>query len=61
MTYILDACALIALLNEEEGQDIVDDLFRQAAAGTASLSMSVINLIEFLYNYYRDEGPAKFR
>jgi predicted nucleic acid-binding protein len=58
MTYILDACALIALLNEEEGQDIVDDLFRQAAAGTVSLSMSVINLIEVLYNYYRDEGPA---
>jgi predicted nucleic acid-binding protein len=59
MTYILDACALIALLNEEEGQDIVDGLFHQAAAGSITLYMNVINLIEVLYNYYRDDGPDK--
>jgi predicted nucleic acid-binding protein len=59
MNYILDACALIALLNEEEGQDIIDDLFYQATARSITLSMSVINLIEVLYNYYRDDGPDR--
>ena len=59
MVYVLDACALIALLNEEEGYDNVDNLFHKAVAGNVSLYMSIINLIEVLYNYYRDEGPIK--
>jgi predicted nucleic acid-binding protein len=57
MTYVLDACALIALLNEEEGQDIVDDLFFKAAVvNNITLTMNIINLIEVIYNYYRDDG-----
>jgi predicted nucleic acid-binding protein len=59
LKYVLDACAVIALLNEEEGNAIVDDLFRQAAAGTITLYMSIINLVEVLYGYYQDEGPEK--
>jgi PIN domain nuclease of toxin-antitoxin system len=31
--YTLDACALIALINEEDGADIVDGLINQAIAG----------------------------
>ena len=46
-------------MGKPEGQDTVDGLFREAATGRASLYMSVINLIEVFYNYYRDEGPGK--
>jgi PIN domain nuclease of toxin-antitoxin system len=30
MIYILDACALIALLNKEEGKDAVKDILKKA-------------------------------
>jgi predicted nucleic acid-binding protein len=56
VTYALDACALIALLNGEEGDEKVDALFQKAQTGECSLVMSVINLIEVFYGYIRDKG-----
>jgi predicted nucleic acid-binding protein len=53
---VLDACALLALLNEEEGGDKVNELFKQAKAEKITLSMSVVNLIEVFYGLIRDEG-----
>jgi PIN domain nuclease of toxin-antitoxin system len=59
MTYILDACALIALLNEEEGKDKIDDLFNQAKAGKITLCMSIINLLEVYYGFIGVDGPDR--
>ena len=56
MTYILDACALFALFDGEEGEDKIDALFQQAHSGTVKLAMSIINLLEVYYGYFREKG-----
>jgi predicted nucleic acid-binding protein len=58
MTYILDACAMIALLNEEvgKGYETVIDLLERAAKGEAALYMSLINLVEVYYRYIQHKG-----
>ncbi|MDR2054044.1 MAG: type II toxin-antitoxin system VapC family toxin [Treponema sp.] len=56
MTYILDACALIALLDDEEGKDKVDELFTRAKAGEITLCMSIINMLEVYYGFIREDG-----
>jgi PIN domain nuclease of toxin-antitoxin system len=45
MDYVLDACALIALLNDETGADTVAALITQAGIGTDRLYMSSIQVI----------------
>jgi predicted nucleic acid-binding protein len=54
--YLLDACALIALLNDENGADIVSDLLDQAKRGEITLSVHAINLIEVYYDCIRVDG-----
>jgi predicted nucleic acid-binding protein len=58
MTYILDACALIALLNRElgKGYETVRDLLDRAAAGEISLCMSLVNLVEVYYRIIQLKG-----
>jgi len=58
MTYILDACAMLALLNEElgKGYEPVRDLFESAAKGEITLCMSLINLVEVYYCYIQLKG-----
>ncbi|MDR0685741.1 MAG: hypothetical protein LBF83_11540 [Spirochaetaceae bacterium] len=46
MSYLLDACALLAFINKETGWTIVDGLLKQAAAGDAVLFMNAINFYE---------------
>ena len=55
-TYILDACALVAVLKGENGAEDVDNLFQQAARGEAALCMSIINLLEVYYGFISDIG-----
>ena len=50
MDYILDACALIVLFNEEKGADAVSNLIKQASAGTDRLFMSSIQVMEVYYD-----------
>ena len=50
MDYVLDACALIALLNEEKGADTISTLMKQASAGTDRLFMSSIQVMEVYYD-----------
>jgi predicted nucleic acid-binding protein len=57
--YILDACALIALINEEDGVDVVDDLIKQAQSENADISMSIVNLIEVYYGYIDERGSVQ--
>jgi predicted nucleic acid-binding protein len=58
MTYILDACALLALLNRElgKGYETVSDLLESAAQEDAVLCMSLINLVEVYYRYIQLKG-----
>jgi len=56
MHYILDACALLAFLNDEEGAEKIDELLVQSTTGDVSVSMSIINLLEVYYGELRDKG-----
>jgi PIN domain nuclease of toxin-antitoxin system len=55
MNYILDACALLTFLNDEEGADKVEDLLNRGKAGEVSLFMSIVNLLEAYYGELRDK------
>jgi predicted nucleic acid-binding protein len=57
--YILDACALLALFDDEEGADIVDNLLEQAKNNEITLSMNAANLIEVYYDRIRVAGTEK--
>jgi predicted nucleic acid-binding protein len=50
MTYVLDACALIAVLNDETGADAVTELLVQADAGVDHVFMSSIQVMEVYYD-----------
>ena len=54
--FILDACALIALTNQEKGADIVADILKQATHGNVRLYMNRVNLYEVYYGFYREYG-----
>jgi PIN domain nuclease of toxin-antitoxin system len=52
MTYVLDACALIAFFNNEAGADTVIELLDQAEAGVDRLCMSGIQVMEVYYDCF---------
>ena len=52
---ILDACALIAFLNDEPGADVIASLFES----TVSVEISVINLLEIAYDAVRRSGDSR--
>jgi predicted nucleic acid-binding protein len=54
--YILDACALIALLMNETGADEVSAMFNQAYRREMKISMNKLNLLEVYYDTYRSHG-----
>ena len=54
--YILDACALIAYLNNEPGMDVVKTVLTKAVKHEASVTMNKINLLEVYYDVYRRCG-----
>ena len=55
-TYILDACALIAFLNDELGAEKMEFLLECADLGEVTILMFVINLYEVYYDYLRSGG-----
>jgi PIN domain nuclease of toxin-antitoxin system len=61
MNYTLDACALLAFLNDEEGADTIEELLDRAVAGDVFLFMSIINLLEIYYGELRDKGAEVAR
>jgi predicted nucleic acid-binding protein len=61
VTFILDACALIAFLNDEEGADIVENLLGRTVSGEDTISMSIVNLLEAYYGELRDKGAETAR
>ena len=56
--FVLDACSLIAFLNDEEGAGKVEELLRQGERQPGSLFLHEINLLVIYYGIYRDEGEV---
>jgi len=54
--YLLDACAVIAYLNDEEGADKIEGLLWESAQRSKVLFLHEVNLLEVYYGVYRDEG-----
>jgi PIN domain nuclease of toxin-antitoxin system len=54
--YVLDACALIAVLSNEEGADKVIDAYKEVASGEADIIINIVNLLEVYYGDYRVHG-----
>jgi len=52
-SYVLDACALIAYLGDEEGADVVE---KAIESKEYKLYMHTLNLYEVYYDYYRNDG-----
>ena len=59
--YLLDACALLAIFNDESEKDTVLDLLEQARSGTIRLSMSIVQLLAVYYNCIYFSGANKAR
>jgi PIN domain nuclease of toxin-antitoxin system len=57
--YVLDACALLALLRNEPGADKVADAINAANDGKAEIVMHKVNLLEVYYDLYRSIGKEK--
>jgi predicted nucleic acid-binding protein len=54
--YVLDACALIATINQEDGYSIVADLYEEAVNGEINIIINKVNLLEVYYGYRRENG-----
>ena len=54
--YVLDACALIAMLRNEAGADKVAEIINAANNGEATIKMNKVNLLEVYYDLYRSIG-----
>ena len=52
----MDACALIALIQQEDGADIVENILVEAMDGLCVVSMHRLNLLEVYYGYLRTDG-----
>jgi PIN domain nuclease of toxin-antitoxin system len=60
MKYVLDACALLAFLNKEDGWDKVKDLLIEAIdTGEVEIYMSIVNLLEVYYDRLRLDDNEK--
>jgi len=57
--YILDACALAAFFNDEEGADVVQGILVEADEAKAQIFMNKLNLFEVYYGIRRDDGHQK--
>jgi len=57
--YLLDACAVLAFLNDEDGAIVVRDLLDQARKGEITLNINPANLIEVYYDRIRKVGAKE--
>jgi len=57
--YVIDACALLALLRDEQGANIIADALNSANEGQAEIIMHKANLLEVYYDVYRTLGKDK--
>ena len=57
--YLLDACAVLALLNDEEGAEIISELLDRAKRREITLGINAVNLIEVYYDRIRVDGADR--
>ena len=57
--YVFDACALLTLLRDEQGADIVAGALNSANEGQSEITMHKANLLEVYYDLYRTLGKNK--
>jgi predicted nucleic acid-binding protein len=57
--YVLDACAMLAVLSDEPGADVVDGFYLKAVSGEIILTMNKINLLEVYYDLIRSYGKER--
>jgi len=57
--YVLDACALMAVLYGEKGASVVKSAFDEMDNGTAKIIMHKANLLEVYYDLLRSLGKEK--
>lgn len=48
-TFVLDACALIAFLANEQGAAEVEEVLKAGSTGEATLYINKVNLLEVYY------------
>jgi len=58
-TFVLDACALIAFLDDEEGADKVEDILRKARRNECAIYMNKLNILEIYYGIFREDSKEK--
>jgi predicted nucleic acid-binding protein len=56
MRYILDACALLALINKENGADAVQELLEQTETDETEVCVNIVNLLEVFYKLVQQKG-----
>ena len=56
--YVLDACALLAVLAKETGSDKIRDLFQKTVDRQAALIMNKLNFLEVYYKIYSAYGKT---
>jgi len=56
MDYVFDACAVIALLNDENGANTVAELINKAEIGVDRIFMNSVQVLEVYYDriYIKD-------
>ena len=54
--FVLDACAMVALLKNENGADVVAAAYGQAENNEAKIIINRVNLLEVYYGFYHDDG-----
>jgi PIN domain nuclease of toxin-antitoxin system len=54
--FLLDACAVVAYLNDEEGAEEIEKMLWECAQKSGALFLHEINLLEIYYGVYRDES-----
>lgn len=54
--FVLDACALIAILKNEDGANRVAAAYQKAESSEAKIIMNRVNLLEVYYGFYHDKG-----
>lgn len=58
-TFVLDASALIAFLNDEDGAAKVEDVLQKAKVDNCIIYMNKLNILEIYYGVYREDGKEK--
>ena len=56
MKYVLDSCALIAFIRDEDGADVIEQILRD---GTSTVMMHAINVCEVYYDCVRTVGKEQ--